>query len=144
MSNELSTLIATYKGNHTSAELIAGAKISRETFRKIERGQSVKLKTLNAIAVFLDLDHSAWIKLVIAWMRIEAGDDAKWIELTARQTANLKEEGPDGIETEITKLVTQLSASDRRQIVLTIARPEVRRTLPAINALYDTLRGLKT
>lgn len=89
------------KGNRTSAEVIAGAKISREIFRKIERGQSVKLKTLRAISNFLGLNQADWLTLVIAWVRLETGDDSRWIEISSRINSPPKD------EPEISRLLTR-------------------------------------
>ena len=58
--SELSAILSLLKGNRTTQEIVNGADLSRETFRKLERGQGVKLSTLRDIASYLKLTRPQW------------------------------------------------------------------------------------
>lgn len=138
MSSELSNKIGILKGSRTSAEIVKNADVSRETFRKIERGESVKLSTIKKIADYLEASPEQWSQLVIAWIKLEIGpEDARHIQLSHESNV-INDKAADSEQ--ILQLAKQLDTSDRRQIILAMTRPEVRRSLPAINALYDTVK----
>lgn len=140
VSTELSNRIKLLKGDRTTADIVKGANVSRETFRKIERGDTVKLSTLMDIADFLDADDQQRTGLVIAWVKIEIGPHAKQVQLSTSNAA--LHDGSDEAK-EIQSIVAELSAFDRKQVMLVMTRPEVRRVLPALNALYDHLRKIR-
>ncbi len=138
MSSELSHKISILKADRTSAEIVKNADVSRETFRKIERGESVKLSTIKKIADYLKASDEQWRQLVIAWIKLEIGpEDSRHIHLSHETTA-INDKLADSEQ--ILQLASQLDSSDRKQIILAMTRPEVRRSIPAINALYDTVK----
>ena len=137
MSSELAHRISLLKGNRSSADIVKGADVSRETFRKIERGESVKLSTVLKIAEFLDADKTQRNEIVVAWFKLEAGDEAKHIRFTFENSA-LSDKSDEAAQ--IASLVSQLDTMDRKQIIMALTRPEVRRVLPSLNSLHDSLK----
>lgn len=103
------------KGKRTSAEVVEGAKISRETFGKIQRGDTVKLTTLKSIAVFLGASRQQWLELVIAWIKEEIGDEAKYLQIHPLSAPRV--EGSEDAS-KINELLASFSESDRHQIVI--------------------------
>lgn len=139
--SELSNKLAALKGKHTTAEIVEKLGISRETFRRIERGDSVKLSTLKEIANVLGVKDEDWIELIIAWIKLEIGQDAQkmWIE-PKEQKASKLHDAQESAQAKAMMLFNQLNSEDRHQIILAMERPEIRRSLPALNKLYDSLR----
>jgi transcriptional regulator with XRE-family HTH domain len=138
MSSELSHQISLLKGHHTSAEIVKGADVSKETFRKIERGEPVKLSTLRKIANFLKATDAQWGKLVEAWIKLGVGpEEARHLRFHYH-SQELRDDASDSEQ--IAQLAKQLNPTERKQIILAITRPEVRRSLAAINSLYDNVR----
>jgi transcriptional regulator with XRE-family HTH domain len=137
----LSRQITLLKGNRTTAEIIRGADVSRETYRKLERGMSVKLDTLMNIADYLDVTEDQRTNLVNAWVELEIGKHARHISIrpsAVSNTAELKD------AQEIQSILKQLSPYDRQQLILAMVRPEVRRAIPALNKLHDNLKASPT
>lgn len=139
--SELSHLIKAFQGNYTNAQVLAGAGVSRETYRKLQCGTSVKLSTLRDISRFLKLDESKWRQLVIAWIRLEIGPDAKHIHIEPSPHP-IRER--DDQSREICTLAAQLSLQDQKHVLKAITRPEVLRVLPSLNHLHEQITSLKT
>lgn len=138
MSSELAYTIGKLKGDRTSTEIVKRAGVSRETFRKIELGESVKLSTIKKIADFLGASQDQWWQLVISWIKLEIGAEAsRHIHISHSATPTSHK---DADCEQILEMVRQLDAHDRKQITLAMARPAVIRTLPALNALYATVK----
>lgn len=136
--SELSAKIEGLKGELTTQEVISLAKVSRETFRKIERGESVKLSTLRAIARALKASESAWLDLLVAWLKKEAGDEKNkiWIEPREKDFATVH----DDVTSQSARalmLFGDLNAAERAEIIKAMERPEVRGCLPAINRVWE-------
>lgn len=112
---ELAHKLSLLKGKRTSAEIIKGAKISRETFAKIQRGHTVKLSTLKSIADFLGASRQQWLELVIAWINEEIGEDAKYLQIFP---LDLPRSGVSDDAKKLIELLEPFSSSDRHQIVI--------------------------
>lgn len=59
------------KGGLPTEKIVQGAKVSRETIRKLERGIPVKLKTLEQVAASLRSSDEELLQLVIALIKIQ-------------------------------------------------------------------------
>ena len=137
--SELSVILSLFKGARTTQEIVDGAGLSRETFRKLERGQGVKLSTLRDIANYLKLSRAQWLALVAAWIKLEIGEaDAKSIQIIANETAAVPRE-----VRQLQELALQLPPAELHQVILALSRPEVRRSCIALNQLYDDMRERK-
>lgn len=141
--SELSSQLAKLKGNRTTKEIIKAARCSRETFRRIERGDSVKLCTLQTIATTLGATKSEWITMAANWARHELesgiGADANAICIKLA-TDNTKPKE----QTKAMHLFTSLPHEQRVQIVKTMERPAVIKMLPAIHAVFDAAKKSTT
>jgi transcriptional regulator with XRE-family HTH domain len=140
--SKLADLINPLKGDRTTADIVEGAGVSRETLRRIDLGQCVKLSTLHDIARFLGADETRWAQMVVAWMELEIE-----LELGPEMRRRLKfgyepeqprNEDDDEIR-EGTALLRQLSKSDRGQFLQVMRRAEALPVIAALNATCDSL-----
>src|SRR5258707_1226791 len=138
--SELSHLVRVFKGDKPTSAILKGADVSRETFRKIDHGQSVKLATLRSISKYLRLSQDQWRQIVMAWVKLEIGSDARHIQLV--QTADALHGRADKSH-QIQNVAAQLEPSDQKQVLLAMSRPEVRRLLHALNDFYEACRNRK-
>lgn len=138
--SELSAKLATLKRARKTKEIIAAAGVSRQTFRKIELGESVKLSTLKEIALALGVtsDSPEWLELVVAWIKTEVGHDSRKLWIEARDSNVLRESGESDTARAM-MLFSELTAADRVEIIKAMQRPEVRACLPAINSVWEKL-----
>lgn len=136
--SELSARLAALKNHVQTAEIIKLAGVSRETFRKIERGDSVKLKTLHQIAKALKADEEQWIELVIAWLKTEAGPAAAKIWIQSKTPSTLKD-ARESQSTQALMLFETLNAADRAEVIKTMQRKEVITCIAAINRVIDRI-----
>lgn len=127
------------KGRRTTAEIIKGADVSRETFRKIERGQLVKVPTLKKICDYLGADKQQWSEILAAAMKLKIGNDARHLNISYGKTPNKQDQSD---RDQVVNLVEQLDEFDRQQIIMAMMRPQVRSCLPSINKLYDQLKKI--
>jgi DNA-binding Xre family transcriptional regulator len=134
--SELSAKLAALKGEQTTSEIIQKAGLSRETFRKMERGEGVKLTTLRQIFEALDCEESEWVDLLIAWIQTEIGPESARIWIHSREPSALKEGKPD-IAAQAMAVFQKLNAVDRDQVLKTMQRREVLNCLPAINQVWE-------
>ena len=133
--SELSVLLSLFKGHRTTQEIVDGAALSRETFRKLQRGQGVKLSTLRDIATYLKLTRSQWLALVVAWIKLEVGEaEAKYLQIIVNETAGVPRE-----VRQLQELALQLPPAELQQVILAISRPEVRLACIGLNRVYEEL-----
>ena len=136
--SELANLIKLLRGNKTAADIVRNADVSRETFRKIEAGEVVKLSTIKKISDYLGADQGQWHDLIIAWCRMQIPkEDVRHIQFIHGGGA-MNDSTSDSEQ--ILKLALQLDTQDRKQIIKTMTRPEVMRSLPSINNLWETVK----
>jgi transcriptional regulator with XRE-family HTH domain len=83
--SELSNKIKLLRGDRSAEDIAKEVGVSRESFYRIERGGSVKLSTLKQIATALRVPESDWLELLVAWLKSEAGPDARKLWLEPRQ-----------------------------------------------------------
>ncbi|NOS68329.1 MAG: helix-turn-helix domain-containing protein [Verrucomicrobia bacterium] len=104
------------KGERTSAALCAGAEISRETFSKIQRGDStIKLSTLKLIADFLGATKEQWLELVIAWVKEQIGDEAKYLRI---EPLNAPMDNVTEDAKKLNELLASFSELERHEIII--------------------------
>jgi len=141
-NTDLSVLIRRLKGRRSTAEVVRGAGVSRETFRKIERGQTVKLDTLKAIADSLNVSNEAWRQLVIGWIKAEIGQHACGISFAL--TSEAHEASPRYLspaESGLLQQLEHLNQDEKIEANKALQRKEVIAFLPAINELIDRTAG---
>lgn len=139
--SELSNKIRLLRGDISAEEAGRRVGLSRESFYRMERGGSVKLATLRQLAQGLAVSESDWLDLLVAWLRQEAGQDAGKLIIDTQAMSPLKD-ASESQSARALALFNQLNAEDRHQVLLLLQRPELRRSLPALNKLYDTLKKL--
>lgn len=133
--SELSARIADLKGTRPTSEIISAAKVSRQTFRKIELGESVKLSTLRQIADAIGANEQQWAELLAAWLSAEAGGESRLLWIHPRGEAF--SESKDSPAARALMLFEQLNAADRQHVLKTMQRKEVLACLPAINRVWE-------
>lgn len=134
--SELSARLSQIKGQRQTKEIIESAGISRETFRRIERGETVKRETLREISNALGATREQWLDLLAAWLMIEAGQDAPSIWIEPKASGELKDATRN--QTALaTMLFQQLNAEERQQVMKAMQRKEVLSCLPAINQVWE-------
>jgi len=131
--SELSSKLAVLKGSKRTTE------VSYETFRKIERGQSVKLKTLRRIADALNVTDAEWLDMVVAWLKTEAGRDAQKLSIRPREGHSALHDAAVDKLARATDLFQQLNSQDAEEIIKAMQRPEVRACLVAINQVWEKM-----
>ncbi len=136
--NDVTVLLSLFKGHHSTQAIAKGADISRETFRKLERGTQIKLSTLRAIATYLKLSHAQWLALLTAWIKAEVGPDSQHLEIFVHADDSAKGQARRELKT-IQELSAQLPAAERQQIILALSRPQVRKCLPLLEQLHHAL-----
>lgn len=136
--SELSAKLAGLKSGRKTTEVLEFVKVSRQTFRRIERGESVKLSTLKAIATAFKVTDTEWLDLLVAWLKTEAGYDARklWIEPKDSSVSALRDIDA-GQVARATMLFSELTHADRIEITKAMQRSEVRACLPAINRVWE-------
>lgn len=134
--SELSAKISEFKGQRQTSEIIESAGISRQTFRKIELGDSVKLSTLRAISNAIGATDEQWLELLVAWLKNEAGTEARKIWIESRADKAKESHQPSGTARAMMAF-EQLNAGEREQILLAMQRKEVIACLPAINRVWE-------
>jgi len=137
--SELSSKLAVLKGSKRTTEILSAAKVSYETFRKIERGQSVKLKTLRRIADALNVTDAEWLDMVVAWLKTEAGRDAQKLSIRPREGHSALHDAAVDKLARATDLFQQLNSQDAEEIIKAMQRPEVRACLVAINQVWEKM-----
>lgn len=137
--SELSSKLAALKGKRTTKEIIGLAEISRETFRKVERGEAgVKLSTLKAIADALGVSQDQWTDLVAAWLKVEAGEEAHRLSIKPKHPSDVGQTESSQVA-HAAILFQQLNAAERQEILKAMERKEVRNCLPSINRVWERL-----
>jgi transcriptional regulator with XRE-family HTH domain len=136
--SELSNKIKLLRGDRSAEDIAKEVGVSRESFSRIERGGSVKLSTLKQIATALRVPESDWLELLVAWLKSEAGPDARKLWLEPRETTPsvLRDKG-DNEAGRAMMLFNSLNPAERQEIMKAMERPEVRRCLPAINRVWE-------
>src|SRR6266699_5035017 len=134
--SELSVKIANLKRKQTTRAVIGKAGISRETFRRIERGDSVKLNTLKQIVEALGGNKSDWLETLVAWIKGELGDDVDKFDIQLNGDDILKSQAQSK-QVHLNKLFEKLPQEQRLQVIKILQRPEILRCLPSLNALYE-------
>lgn len=137
--SDLSVKLVNLKGRRKTTEILSHSGISRETFRKIERGASVKLSTLKEIATSLGADEHDWLELLVAWLKHEAGTDALKLWIETKEPSIVREAEENQLSRAM-MLFEQLNHADRMEITKAMERPEVRSCLPAINRVWEKLK----
>ena len=130
--NELIYLLSRWKGNRTTQDVCKGTGVSRETMRKIERGQPVKLSTLNRIADYFKVPSNDREKLLRACTNLRHGRDVRSIT-PKRDWTRSRDPQAD----EILNIASQLSADERKHFLLAMTRPAIRKIIPLLNSIHD-------
>jgi DNA-binding Xre family transcriptional regulator len=112
--------------------------LSRETLRKIKHGRSVKLGTLQKLRSCTKPSPEVWQNTICAWARLELGEEVGWVCI--RPQPNPDSQSRPANSGELQALAARLSLEDTHQLVLTMTRPELRQVLPALNAIYESMR----
>ena len=136
---DLSVIIRKLRGGLSQAEMAEKCGVSSRTITNLENGESVKLDTLRVIRKACHASDSLWLEMLSAWTKTELGPDASlmWIEPISSDK-KLNDHQNDAKRIEV--LIHDLNAEERRQLLLLLQRPEIRRVLPALNKLYDKLQ----
>ncbi|MGN6644106.1 MAG: helix-turn-helix domain-containing protein [Verrucomicrobiota bacterium] len=136
---DLSVIIRKLRGELSQVEMAAKCGVSPRTITNLENGESVKLDTLRAIRMAYRATDSEWLRMLAAWAKAEIGPDAAymWIEPIENEK-KVKDNNTDAKK--IQRKIHELNAEERRQLLLLLQRPEIRRVLPALNKLYDKLQ----
>jgi transcriptional regulator with XRE-family HTH domain len=142
--SELSAKLALLKGDRKTSEIIKDAGIARETFRKIERGDSVKLSTLRDISTAMDLTPTEWTDLIIAWLKTEAGPESRNLIIETRGQPPSLHDQPDSQVSAAMALFQNLNAAEREDITKAMERKEVRACLPSINRVWEKFSSSQT
>ncbi|MGN6556335.1 MAG: helix-turn-helix domain-containing protein [Verrucomicrobiota bacterium] len=135
---DLSVVIRKLRGDLSQAQMAEKCGVSPRTITNLENGASVKLDTLHVIRKACQIKDPEWLELLAAWAKAEIGMDSArlWIEpITGDKKMNDQPKDVSKLE----MLIHDLNAEERRQLLLLLQRPEIRRVLPALNRLYDTL-----
>jgi|GEM_PF-1359214 len=125
--NILAEKIINMRGAKTQPEFAKQTNLSLRTICKLERGDSVKLSTLQQIRDRLLLDRSQWIELLTAWIQSEVGSDDFSLVLKRSST-----ESP-----EFVLLFNSLSQENQKNIKKALQRPEVLACLGPINKVWE-------
>ena len=101
-------------------------------------GESVKLSSLRKIAKACNLSEPDYLRLVIAWIRLEIGDK-DFRRLSIQIAPNLKDASvlKEQNDAEVLRLFHLLADSDQNQIVKAMQRNKVLNCLPSINSMWD-------
>ncbi|HEU5123927.1 MAG TPA: hypothetical protein VFW05_07675 [Verrucomicrobiae bacterium] len=135
--SELSAKLSDFKGQRKTSDIIAAAGISRETFRKIERGQPTRLDTLRQISQAMKLSEDQWMELMIAWIKSQLGDQSSKLEIRPlSESSVLKNRARNPVD-DVMMLFTNLNAAERIDIIKAMQRKEVRACLPGINRIWE-------
>jgi DNA-binding XRE family transcriptional regulator len=136
--SKLSNKIKGIRGQLSAEDAGTKCGISRESFYRIERGGFVKLETVRDIATGFQLDDSAWLDLLVAWLKHEAGTDAHSLFIEKKeQSASVLQDNESSAVARAMMLFEALNPHDREQIAKSMQRPEVRGCLPAINRVWE-------
>ena len=130
--SELSVKMASLKSTTTTSDVIRATGVARETFRRIERGETVKLNTLKHICESLKCSEAQWVEIMAAWVVAELGPDAHKlkIEVAGKHSSPKKNE--------LSTLIEHLPHEHRVQITKAIQRPSVIKAIISLNAIYDS------
>lgn len=143
--SHLSEKISRLQGDLTQEQMAKRCGVSRNVFSYLAKGQSVKLSTLRKIANAFQLSRSAWLDLLIAWIRAEIGEE-DFRDLIVRRADALHEGGmlhdaEQKQEEALLKHFALLSEAEQQEILKTMQRQEVLNCLPPINLVWDRFDG---
>jgi len=138
--SELSNKIQSILGDMKAVAAGKLCDLSRESFYRIERGESVGYETLLKIKKGFKLNQNDWLELLVAWLKQEAGADAPYLIIQAREVSpSMLRDNEASQVAKAMMLFTDLNLADRQEVTHAMQRPEVRACLPAINSLYEKL-----
>ena len=145
--SHLSEKISRLQGDLTQEQMAKRCGVSRNVFSYLAKGQSVKLSTLRKIANAFQLSRTAWLDLLIAWIRAEIGED-DFRELVVRRSetaheGDLLHDAEQKQEESLLKHFSLLSESEQEEIMKTMQRQEVLNCLPSINRVWDRFEAPK-
>jgi transcriptional regulator with XRE-family HTH domain len=136
--SQLSGRLAALKGSQKTSDIIAKANVSRETFRKIERGEAVKLSTLRQIAKALHVSEEEWLDLLIAWIQTEVGKDSHYLWIETKESGHSRLHDATADQTaKAMMLFQELNHTDRLEIIKAMQRPEVMACIRGINGVWE-------
>lgn len=128
----LSDLITSLRGPRSLPKLAKACGLSMRTVAGLSRGESVRLNTLRQIASKCHCSDSQWKELLLAWIRLEIGEeDFQNLDIQAATT-----------NSDTKKLINQfsrLNTDDQASVLKTLERRELLNCLADLNKVYDNL-----
>lgn len=119
------------------ARAAARVGVSRETLRKIESGETIKISTLKQIATGLGASRPDVIELVCTWLRCHAGDEIEAIDITPRTKPSALQAAGQSATDRLTRAAAALTTREQEILLAAINRPEVLRSIAHLNSLWD-------
>lgn len=136
--SELSNKIKSIRGSMSAEDAGVKCGLSRESFYRIERGGTVRIDTLRDIAKGFGLEEDQWLELLVAWLKMQAGNDSYKLFIESKSPGELQDR--DNQVSLAMSLFINLTPDDRQEIINAMKRPEVRACLPAINSVWEKLK----
>lgn len=136
--SELGRKLKMLRGRLSAGAVAAKARVSTESVRRIEHGDSVKVDTLRKIASAMGVARAQWLGLLIAWLKFEAGKDSDELRIEP-QVAGLDTalEHLSAQTSEAMRLFDGLNPVERENVILALRRKEVLKCLVTINAAIN-------
>lgn len=137
--SELANKIKTLRASQPQIEFAKRAGLSLRTICKLEAGELVRLETIRQIAKALRLSEAIKLDLLVSWLKLEVGEDFQKLQVGIKEQP-LAVRDEEFLPARIQMLIADTPRKYQEQLHLALQRPEVLRCLPALNALYDSLK----
>jgi len=136
---KLGNMLKTLRGSRTLDDCVAGTGIARETLRKAESGQPVKIDTLHTLArQGLHATDAQWKELLSAWLNHYARPWSHLVTIgTVGKTAPVAK-AIHGLLHQIQSAAAELPTTDQCAILKALRHPEVVRSIRHLNTLFDS------
>ena len=140
LCNHLAEIVRSLRGSDNYVKFARRTKVNRQTLTELEQGESVRIETLQRIAVAYKLDDRQWAEMLIAWIRCALGEK-EYAKLDVRPAPTKLVVKELQAEDELyIKLFHRLGNIEKSNILKAMMRQEVRSCLPAINEVWE--RGM--